>query len=630
MGSSRPYPRLFQRGRIGSLALRNRVIMGIYPTHYAHDSMVTDRMLAFYRARAQGGTALIVVEGPSIDYPHDYRGGAQLRIDQDIFLAGLRKVTNIIHAYGARAFLHLNYPAKTGPPEARISIFEQATSSRLRKLASRFGQAAAVARDTGFDGVEVQAGWGELVSRLLSPLYNRRTDEYGGLLLGRARFLLEILDEIRAQAGADLPVQVKLSVEEYLPGGFGLEEAEAVAVMLERAGAASILVSAGTSDTRRWAVPPQALPPAPLAPLAARIRQAVGIPVMAIGKIKNPDMAESILEAGQADFIALTRPFITDPDWCKNARAGRPEDIRGCIYCLQDCSGEGVPGLGRACTVNPYTGRENQIRVRRTRKPKRVVVVGGGPAGMQAAITAAERGHTVHILEQAPRLGGVFAYPRIAGYKGDVTELPRYLEHRVRQLGIQVILGAKSSASNILALRPDAVVVAAGSGHFVPPYPGIEGENVIYARSLWAGQASAGHRVAVIGAGSVAFEAGEWLAGRGSEVAILTRHAEFLTDITEIPRKELLGRLAVKGVRILTRTAIQRIEPDRLVYLDESGTERSLPVDTVVVAAGARPNTALAEELQGKVPAVYLAGDCKRPGTGGMAIRSGLDVGMQI
>lgn len=627
--SPQPYPKLFQRGRIGQVPLRNRVIMGVFPTYYAQESQVTDRLLDFYRARAKGGAAMIVVEGPSFDFPHDFRGGARLRLDDDAFLPGLRRLAQTIHAQGAKAFLHLFYPPRIGSGQARVSLVDQGTADQLRRLPGRFGQAASMARGLGFDGVEVQAGWGELLSRLLSPAFNRRTDDYGGPLANRARLLLEVVAAIRDSAGPSFPIQVKLGVKEYVPGGFDLEEGQAVAIMLEQAGVASILVSAGTGDpNRRWAMPTQAVPPAPTVPLAAEIKRVVGIPVVTTGKIKGPDMAEGILEEGQADFIALTRPLITDPQWCRKARTGKALDIRGCIYCLQECAGFNVPA---GCTVNPSVGREGAIRIRPARKGKKVVVVGGGPAGIQAAVTASERGHSVHLYEQTQRLGGPFAYPNVAEYKGDVAELARYLEQRVRQQGIQVSLGVKATASRVLAEKPDVVVIATGSKGFIPPYPGAEGKNVLEAGSLWTGENHcSGRRVAVIGAGTTAFETGDWLADHGAEVTVLTRRAEFLRDLAFYPKFELTGRLEAKGVKILNKVQVVSIEPDRLTYQDEEGKEHVLAVDNVVMAAGVRPEANLAQELEGKVKELYLAGDCQQPGLGGPAIRSGLAVGMRI
>ncbi|MBI2863979.1 MAG: FAD-dependent oxidoreductase [Chloroflexi bacterium] len=630
MANESPYRRLFQPGNIGGLQLRNRVIMGIYPTKYAQDSQVTDRLLWFFRTRARGGAALIVVEGPCIDHPRDYTGGTQLRLDEDSFLPGLRNLTGAIHAEGAKAFTHLSFPPFLGGRSGRVSLVDQSTPADFGALAGKFGKAASQAREAGFDGVEVQAGWGHLLSRLLSPASNRRTDDYGGVLANRARFLLETVAAIRKATGADFPIQVKLAVKDYEPGGFDLEEAQAVAVMLEKAGVASILVTAGVGGkTRRWGQPPQALPEGVLAPLAAAIKGAVSIPVIAIGKIKHPQTAEDILAKGQADFIGLVRPLIADPDWPNKAAAGKAEDIRGCSTCLHDCVG-GVPELDRACTVNPYTGREGQIKIEPAAKRKKVVVVGGGPAGLQAAITAAERGHAVHILERDSSLGGVFASPIIQAYKSDVTELPRYLVHRAEQLGVKVTLKSKVDADTVLREQPDAVVIAMGSGFAIPRIPGLDDVKWVGARRIWAAPTDIKGKVAVIGGGSVGCETADLLADRGCQVTVLEMLPEILNDMQSVPKDELLGNLKQKQIAVVTNAKVTKVEAGRLLYQDAEGQEHEVPMDTLVVATGGRPNKKLGDELQAKVAEVLYAGDCDQPGTGGMAIRSGLAVGMKI
>ncbi len=635
------FPKLFSTARIGQLELRNRLIMSLYPTKYATDGQVNDRYIEFWRARARGGVALIVLDGACLDYPAIYKGGPELRMDTDEHARGLKRLLEAVQGEGSRAFMHLNYPAgvpcEAGDPGAvekkgrwMLPLISAADEARLKSLAALFGAGALRAREIGYDGVEVQAAWGDLVSQSLSPLSNKRTDSYGGSLENRSRLLIEIVEAIKQGAGVDFPVQIKFAVDELVPGGFALDEAEKVAQYLEAVGVDSILVSAGNKKTKKYALPPHSLPAGILAPYAAAIKASVEIPVIAMGKIGSPALAEKMLENDDADLIAMTRALIADPELPNKALNDQVDEIRGCIYCLDDCSDKGVPGLGRACTNNPLAGLEYELKITVAPKPREVWVIGGGPAGMQAALTASRCGHVVNLFEKSDHLGGQFKMASLTPYKGEVGEVLRWLKTQLQKSPAVVHLNREIKASKIIDTQPDVVIIATGSESRIPLLPGIDAPDVYGAHEFLEKQVKPGKNVVVIGGGDIGCELAELVADEGSQVVLLEVLDEVMPGAKSMPRSDLLGRLKEKGVKIMTKCSAASIKSGVVMAMGPEGAGMNIPADTIIYAIGSRPRRGLYHDLQGKVKDLRLIGDAEEPGNVGHALRAALRIGATI
>jgi 2,4-dienoyl-CoA reductase (NADPH2) len=615
--------------------------MALFPTKYPTESKINPKMTEFYRTRARGGVALIVLDCPCLDYPRAYKGTQELRIDQEEYARDLTKLIDIIHGEGSKAFMHLNYPKER--------VFEEAVDGGKRKgnlwvvsLANAMSldeadeileikaTGAKRAREIGYDGVEIQASYGGLIAQLLSPLLNKRNDEMGGSVKNRTRFLTRLIQRVKESAGADFPVMVKLVCDEFVSGGLGIGEGKEIAKLVEQAGADTIVANAGNKSTKFITIPSHESPPGPLTDLAAQIRASVSIPVVAIGKINSPHMADEIIGQGKADFVAMARALIADPDLPQKAQSGEVDDIRRCVCCLEDCVEKGVPGVGRCCTVNPFAGHEYLWKVSPASESKRVVVIGGGPSGIQAATIASQRGHEVELWERSDQLGGQARLASLAPFKEEMSEALHYLKHCLDKTEVRVRLGQQGDVSEIVAYAPDVVIVATGSHTRRLSIAGIDSDLVTDVREVYERGSVVGQRIVIIGGGDTGSETADWLAGPEKEVTVVEVLPDVLTKMKKIPKGRLLSRLSEKGVTIFTETHVTSIEKNRMRLTKKDGEEFELETDKVIIAIDAEPEDSLLQALEGKVEQVTAVGDAASPGNIGSALRSATEAALKI
>ncbi|MBU0985628.1 MAG: NAD(P)/FAD-dependent oxidoreductase [Proteobacteria bacterium] len=634
------FTKLFAAGSIGSCRLKNRIIMPLFPTKYATDSRVNPKMLEFYRTRAKGGVGLIVLDCPCLDYPRAYKGPQELRFDLDDYAAGLTELVETIHAEGSKAFMHLNYPHEktvmekiTGATKKKdawvVPLANFMSPKDAENIITIMADGAAKARTIGYDGVEIQASYGDLIAQLLSPLLNKRSDDMGGTIENRARFLTRLIQTVKATAGRDFPVMVKLVCDEFVPGGLCIDESQKIAGLAEAAGADAIVANAGNKTTKHVTIPPNESPPGPLIDLAAQIKTAVNIPVVAIGKINDPKLAEAVLAQEKADFVAMARALVADPDLPQKAASGLLENIRRCNYCLQDCAEKGVPGIGRCCGVNPFAGNEYSWKIFPAQEKKKVLVIGGGPSGVQAAIVANRKGHNVELWEQH-ELGGQARLSFIAPFKEDTADILRYLKKSLDDSTVQIRCGRPTDVSEILSRAPDVVIVATGSRPGFPSIPGIDSEWVTDVRSVYENRSVSGQKIVIVGGGDIGCETADWLAKPEIQVTVVEILPQVLHRMKKIPKERLLRRLSAKGVTIFTETEVSAIEKNLVRLKKKDGQMFTVKADKVILAINAVPENNLVEALKGKIKQVIAVGDAASPGNLGSALRSGTAAALNI
>lgn len=571
---------------------------------------------------------MIIVENVCIAYPLARHGAAQPRIDDDVFIPGLRRLTDAIHQGGAKAAVELTHAgmnadlryiegkipiAPSAVPRAKDGFIPTALSHEgVVEVIGEYVEAARRAQEAGFDAVELQACHGLLINQFLSPLTNERRDEYGGDRAGRSRFLLEIVQGIKRAAGADFPVMVRLVAQDALESGVTLEDGRWFARRLEETGADAIHPDFGLGGKEKR-LEPMPYPQAWRVCLAEGIKQSVSIPVVAVGVIREPQVAEEILKAGKADFVALGRALNADPEWPDKAQAGNAGAIRRCIGCNECVVARHVEDVPLRCSLNATVGRDAEAcRLERTAIPKRVLVIGGGPAGMEAARVAALRGHRVALYEQEPRLGGMLNVAAIPPGKEKLDWITEYFARELDRLGVEIHLGQALDAKGVRALNPDVVIVATGSEPTIPDVPGADNPNVLIAQGLLARHMRfTGQRFAIVGGGMLGLETAEYLAVQGNAVIVLKRYETIGRGIEPLYRDYLLRELEGHGVEIVARIEVQAIRADGVLVRDEAGRERVVPADRVVWARGAQPASELSQVIQDLDPIVV--GDAVRP-----------------
>ena len=701
------FPHLLSAGHIGGLELRNRILMSPMGSNLAEaDGHCGERIQSYYEARARGGAGALIVEVASIAWPSGASNPNQIAISRDEFLPGLRALAERIKRHGCRAAIQLQHAGKVavcdiaagrpmlvpslptnGKDEMMFALtpeemnaFVKSYSAKgarteyrvagrddIRQLVERFADAAERARRAGFEAVELHAGHGYIISEFLSPHVNRRDDEYGGCLENRARLLVEVLQAVRRRCGDEFPVWCRIDAREFrVDDGIVYADAVETAAIAERAGAAAIHVSAyaNPASGAGFTEAPLVHEPGGYLGFARGIKQRVAIPVIAVGRIE-PEVAERVIGNGEADFVAMGRKLLADPELPAKLQAGRIEDIRPCIYCYV-CVSQIFFSRQLRCAVNAHAGYETQTLVQAAPSARRVLVIGAGPGGMEAARVAALRGHQVSLYEAGERLGGTALFSAMA-YPAN-GRLVEYLRRQVRELPIEVHLNCALDADVVQRLQPDAVVVAIGARRDAPAIEGAGQRHVFSGdelRQLLAGAAPAvnklgalarllvslarwlgitgrpqllrklgrlwlplGRRVVILGGGLVGVELAEFLAERGRRVTVVEEGEKFGVELSVVRRWRILEELDQLGVVMISQARVLHIGR-RTVALRLPTGEREIDADTVIVASGARSNLDLVDELKQDFE-THVIGDCAGVGYIEGAMHSGNRVGRSL
>lgn len=645
------FEHLFEPYDVSGMRFKNRVIMPAMHTGMADDEgFLTEGFMDFYeeRAKAGPGPALIIIGGC---YPEKRGKGAPnfVSLDDDRFIPRLNEFTDRMHAHDTLCAAQLYHAGRYAlsfiigeQPVAPSAVPSRFTKEVPRELAAgeiveiqeNIAAGARRARDAGFDASELICCSGYLVNQFLSPVTNRRTDRYGGdSVEERMTFLLETIAAIKRATGPEYPLICRLSGADFIEGGHTLEEMKLVAAGMADAGVDLISVTGGWHETR---VPQITMnvPRGAYVYLAEGIREAAsGVPVAACNRINDPLLAEQVLAEERADLIAMARAFIADPGILRKASEGRLSDIRTCIACNQGCFDHVFMLKPITCLLNPRVNRERETELTAAKVARKVLVAGGGPAGMEAAWVAAHRGHDVTLCESSGELGGQGLLAAVPPGREEWAEMVRYLVRQVAGKGVKVMLDTAVTPALVRRIDPDVLVIATGASQLDPAIEGEEGPGVAWAWDVLRGDAEAGDTVAVVGGGAVGIETATLLAEKGRQVTVVEMLENCGADIGLSTRWTILQDAANAGVMMMEGCCVKRITTGGILF-ERHGEQLELEADTVVIAAGATANTDLEEDLEaagvpGKLE-IRKIGDCVRPRKALDAIHEGFEVGLDL
>ena len=650
----RDYSALFKPLKIGNIVAKNRIMAAPMGANTDMNGHLTRENSAAYELRAKGGAAIVNLGETVVCSETGQAHMPMIRMDDMETLSSLLPVVEAIHRHGSLAGIEILHAGNRsnpkyitgdkiyGPSPMERGMYgapvHELTEETIEAIAEKFGRAAALAKYAGIDICMVHGGHGWLISQFLSPLDNHRSDRFGGSFENRARFALMVLDSVRRHCGRDYAIDFRLSGSELAEGGVTIEESVALAKLIEDR--VDILnVSAGTFRVLKTSLhmfPPAFIPSGENVKFAAAIKKAVKIPVSALGGLGEPELMEEIISSGRADMITLGRPLLADPFLPVKLQSGRTDEAMRCLRCTECTSVGFVPHVPFAlhqlrCSINPWTGHELDYFTRNDKpeSPRKVLVIGGGPGGLQAAVSAAEQGHSVTLCEKSKRLGGALLSAEHLPFKKNLIEFVSTMEVRMKKLGVTVKLGVEVTADSARAMSPDVVIAVVGAEPVVPAIPGADGPNVVLATDLHKNEPT-GERLVVLGGGLVGCEEAYHLRTKGRDVTIMEMLDDLAKDAPFQYRLCMLDLMEKIGVKSRISAKVTKITAAGVEFVDAHGEPRFLEADCVIIAAGLRPKNDEAEKFRSVAPVFRLAGDCVSSRRIGDAVREGHFAGYYI
>jgi len=616
------YNTIFQRGSIGTLELRNRLVMAPMGSHHGK---VDEDTIAYYAARAHGGFGLIITEFTCID-PVGKAQPDQLMIDSDEYIPEFKKLTDKMHEEGSKVFMQLQHSGRqatsyvTGAQPVAPSPIpcpmirempRELTSEEIHELIEKFGDAAVRAKKAGYDGVEISGGHGYLVAQFLSSYSNKRSDEFGGDMTGRVKFAVEIINNIKMKCGKDFPLSFRISGDERVEGGRKIEETVIIARILQESGADAISVTTGVYGSMQYIIPPAHVPNGFNLYAAEAVKKAVSIPVIAVGRINDPVMVEDILTKEIADFVALGRASLADPEFPNKVKENRFNEISPCVGCMTRCVG--APGVDPndhniSCMINPFAGHELTMKITKAESPKKIVIVGGGLGGLEAAWVSAARGHKVTLYEKNNKLGGQVVPGSVPPAKHELARAIKYYVQMCKKYGVNIKLGETADIEKILSENADEVILATGATQITPNIQN-EGIPTVQAVDILQGKAVSGKKALIVGGGLVGLESAEYILAQNGEATVVEMKDKAGEGLNESVQYFIFKNLKEGNVDVLTNTKVERFTKEGAICTTPSGEVNLSGYDMVILALGSRAYNPFEEGLKGKVKSLHLIGD---------------------
>lgn len=641
------YAKLLEPMKIGNMNLRNRFIMSPMGTFTPmQDGTESEEGIMYYEERARGGFAMIIIGAQFIN-EKTAQGGPTIAFDNNRAIPKTTVLCERVHRWGAKICAQLSPgTGRNGMPDIgeRVPISSSENPSfydpnvicraltvdEIKDIIKDFAQAASFAQKAGFDAIEIHGHAGYLIDQFLSPIWNKRTDEYGGSAENRARFAVEIVQAVRNTVGSDMPILFRIALDHRFPGGRTLEDSMPLLEILEKAGVDAFDVDAGAYETMDYIFPTAYVGDACMAYVCKEARKHVNVPLINAGN-HSPETALELVNSGDCDFVMFGRQAIADPEFPKKLMENRREDVRPCIVCNEECIGRIFGRLTQlSCSVNIQVCMEKYFPITKTDSPKDIVVIGAGPSGLEAARVAAIKGHHVTVYEKSDDIGGILKIIATAPFKKRIRDLIEWYDVQLKKLGVKIKLNTEIKADDTVLDYADKIFVATGSLPFIPNIPGIDGKNVIGVIDAHEKGVS-GEKIAVCGGGLSGCDTALELAMKGKKVTVIEMLSECAQDAMPINKISLMRMLAENAVTLLTNSKVTAIEPNGVVIEKKDGTRKTIEADTVITAFGQKSDTNLPDAIRAKYNIkTTVIGDAERVAKVGEAIRTGFYAAMAV